>query len=134
MKPKTIGRVLGIGVRVAGRVAGERITSNPGPSTSDPAVSVRNRETGRVAGQTTRNLGKGVRGFLRPFTRIGGILWLEVVGVFFLLPIVVFGPTAWRTRASWAHGPDHRTFLVSIAIIVVFLYLRTTSFLRARRR
>ncbi len=75
-----------------------------------------------------------MRGFLRPFTRVGGILWLEVMGVFFLLPVVVFGPAAWRTRESWAHGPDHRTFLVSVTIIAVFLYLSTTSFLRARQR
>ena len=73
-------------------------------------------------------------GFLRPFSRVGGILWLEVTGVFFLLPVVAFGPTLWRMRASWLHGPDHRTFLVTAGVVVVFLYLSVSSFWRARRK
>ena len=73
-------------------------------------------------------------GFFRPFRRVGGILWLEVTGVFFLLPVIVFAPTVWRTRLSWAHGPDHRTFLVSALVVAVFLYLGVTSFWRARRK
>jgi hypothetical protein len=81
-----------------------------------------------------QGVAKGVGGFLRPFRRVGGILWLEVTGVFFLLPVVVFGPTVWRTRLSWAHGPDHRTFVVSTLVVVVFLYLGITSFWRARRK
>jgi hypothetical protein len=75
-----------------------------------------------------------VRGFLRPFGRIGGTLWLEVTGVFFFLPVLVFGPTVWRTRASFAHGPDHRAFVASVIVVVVFFYLSVTSFWRARRR
>jgi len=77
---------------------------------------------------------QGVGGFLKPFRRVGGILWLEVTGVFFFLPVVVFSPVLWRTRLSWAHGPDHRTFLVATGIILLFLYLSVTSFWRARRR
>jgi type VI protein secretion system component VasK len=75
-----------------------------------------------------------VGGFLRPFKRIGGILWLEVTGVFFLLPVIVFTPNLWRMRASWAHGPDHRMFLTTAAVVAVFLYLGVSSFWRARRR
>jgi hypothetical protein len=77
---------------------------------------------------------KGVGGFLRPFGRVGGIVWLEVTGVFFLLPVIVFMPMVWRTRMSWAHGPDHRTFLSSAIVVVVFLYLGISSFWRARKR
>ncbi len=80
------------------------------------------------------SVSQGVGGFLRPFRRVGGILWLEVTGVFFLLPVLVFAPTVWRTRLSWAHGPDHRTFVASAIVIVVFFYLGVTSFLRARRK
>jgi heme/copper-type cytochrome/quinol oxidase subunit 3 len=79
-------------------------------------------------------VGRGVAGFLKPFRRVGGILWLEVSGVFFLLFVVAFAPTAWRTRASWVHGPDHRTFWSAALIMVVFLYLSGTSFWRARRK
>jgi hypothetical protein len=37
-------------------------------------------------------------------------------------------------RASWAHGPDHRMFLITTMVVAVFLYLGVTSFWRARRR
>jgi hypothetical protein len=88
----------------------------------------------QTSSRTGRGLAGGIGGFLRPFRRVGGILWLEVTGVFFLLPAVVFAPTVWRTRLSFAHGPDHRTFWVSAVVIAVFLYLGVSSFWRARRR
>ena len=139
MKPHSVGRTLGIGLRVAGRIAGQQVAAS-----ADAAASAKSPEPGpssvnaaarsRAAGKATRNVARGIGGFLRPFGRVGGILWLEVTGVFFLLPVVVFAPTVWRTRSSFAHGPDHRTFLVSAAFTVVFLYLGVSSFWRARRK
>jgi hypothetical protein len=140
MKPHSIGRTLGIGLRIAGRIAGQRVAAGAEAAAKGPtpqqveAAAAQNRAAGQAAGQVTRGVARGVGGFLRPFGRVGGILWLEVTGVFFLLPVVVFGPTVWRTRASFAHGPDHRTFLVSAVIVVVFLYLGASSFWRARRK
>jgi hypothetical protein len=144
MKPQTIGRVLGIGVRVAGRFVGQQLVG-PAPSGSSApraqsaqpiamASQGRAQRAGRVATQTGRSVSKGVGGFLRPFRRVGGILWLEVTGVFFLLPVIVFAPNLWRYRASYLHGPDHRTFIVSSFIVLVFLYLGVSSFWRAQRR
>jgi hypothetical protein len=89
---------------------------------------------GRAAGQATKNVGRGVSGFFQPFKRVGGKILLEVVSVFFLLPVLVFAPVLWRTRESWQHGPDHRTFLASAVVILVFLYLGVSSFWRARKR
>jgi hypothetical protein len=151
MKPQTIGRALGIGLRVAGRMAGERVTGErvagkssaanaAGKQSQPPANSGAEqareqvRATGQVAGKATRSVARGVGGFLRPFQRVGGILWLEVTGVFFALPVVVFAPAVWRSRLSWASGPDHRTFLISLGIVLLFFYLSVTSFLRARRK
>jgi hypothetical protein len=149
MKPQSIGRALGIGLRVAGRIAGQSVAAAVQAVDGRPATSAsggvpqnqtvpQNHTAGRGAGQAaglaSHGVAQGVAGFLRPFRRIGGILWLEVAGVFFLLPVVVFGPSLWRTRLSWAHGPDHRTFLVSVGIVMLFLYLSVTSFLRARRK
>jgi hypothetical protein len=147
MKPEKIGRVLGIGVRVAGRVAGQRIsaatTAAPrgpqdranaqveGANTGNAQAAA---QAGRAVAQTGRGVAQGIGGLLRPFRRVGGILWLEIVGAFFLLPALAFGPTVWRTRASWAAGPDHRTFLASTVVVAVFLYLGVSSFWRARRR
>lgn len=138
MRAQTIGRALGIGLRVAGRIAGQRIAGTASAANSAPEAvagsAARARAAGQSAGQTSRGVARGVGGFLRPFRRVGGIIWLEVMGVFFLLPVLVFGPTLWRTRASWAHGPDGRTFWVSAVVVSVFLYLSVSSFWRARRR
>ena len=138
MRPQTIGRALGIGIRVAGRVAGQRLAGPSQPATAVQAAAGQavgaSQAAGRATGRASRGVVKGMGGFLRPFRRVGGILWLEVSGVFFLLPVIVFGPKMWQTRASWDHGPDHRTFVASSIVVVVFLYLGVTSFWRAHRR
>ena len=140
MRPESIGRVLGVGMRVAGRLAGQAImgegqqtntvTPNTQPGTPPADAAAR----GRAAGQTTRGVARGLSGFFKPFRSVGGKIWLEVTGVFFLLPVLVFCPVLWRTRASWQQGPDHRTFLSAAVIIVIFLYLGVSSFWRAARR
>lgn len=144
MRPQTIGRTLGIGLRVAGRIAGQRLAAGA-QSAGNQAVAQPQRVAANAAGASAavaaqasprvrQGVAAGIGGFLRPFRRVGGILWLEVTGVFFLLPAVVFAPTLWRTRLSYAHGPDHRTFWVSAVVVTVFFYLGVTSFWRARRR
>ena len=153
MRPQTIGRVLGIGIRVAGRLAGQRLAGSgqaqagnstggagtrpvtiEGVSSATTGRAATGRVTGRNAGRATGGLARGVGGFLRPFQRLGNILFLEVVGVFFFVFVLVFGQTAWRTRASYLHGPDHQKFLVAAALMVAFLYLSVSSFWRARRK
>ena len=144
VRPESIGRVLGIGLRVAGRMAGHAImgegqqsstvTPNGQPGTSTQAGAPNAATRGRVAGQTTRGVARGLSGFFKPFRSVGGKIWLEVTGVFFLLPVLVFSPVLWRTRASWQQGPDHRTFVASAVLVVVFLYLGVSSFWRAKRR
>jgi hypothetical protein len=139
MKPQRIGRILGTGLRVAGRIAGEQMAArarSAAAPVAQPAASagVRGQAAGQVAGQAARGVARGVGGFLRPFRRVGGTLWLEVTGVFFLLPVIVFAPNLWRLRASYLHGPDHRTFLVTAGVVVVFLYLGVSSFWRAHKR
>ncbi|MGD0938842.1 MAG: hypothetical protein ABR905_03950 [Terracidiphilus sp.] len=149
MRAQSIGRALGIGLRVASRVVGQRLAggdqvaeTHAGAKTTAPnrfdgtnaGKKADGRAVGHAAAVTGRGVVRGVGGFLRPFYRVGGILWLEVTGVFFLLFVVVFAPTLWRTRASWSHGPDHRLFLVTAGVMAVFLYLSVSSFWRARKR
>lgn len=142
MRPETFGRALGIGLRVAGRVAGQRIgaAAPSPPSSSAPAtpslgsISSNRAASGRSSGNLGTALSRGFGGFFKSFRRAGGIVWLEVTGVFFFLPVLVFAPTLWRTRLSYAHGPDHRTFVAAAIVVVVFLYLGVTSFWRARRK
>ena len=146
MKPQTIGRTLGIGLRVAGRMAGQRLAAGGSGQAGQPvagagvAGQVDDRLAGRISGQVAgrvaepipgqvpagagevkRALAAGVGGLLRPFRRVGGILWLEITGAFFLLPVLAFAPTVWRTRLSWMHGPDHRTFWAAAVVVTVFL-------------
>jgi hypothetical protein len=144
MKPHSIGRVLGIGLRVAGRVAGQHVAGGAQAAASAPAANVSGRQpvdtvaqgltTGRTAGQAARGVARGVGGFLQPFRRVGGIVWLEVTGVFFFLPVLVFAPTLWRVKGSYLRGPDHGTFLLTAGIMALFLYLGVSSFWRAWRR
>jgi hypothetical protein len=154
MRARIIGRALGIGVRVVGRIAGQRIAAQTQPSGQSVAplgigtsraaaaqlseAAIRSRAAGQVAGQIANQAGRGVSqgvgGILRPFRRVGGILWLEVTGVFFLLPVIVFAPALWRAGATYAHTTDHRTFWVTAFVVAVFLYLGVSSFWRARRR
>lgn len=141
MKPQTIGRVLGIGLRVAGRMAGQRLSApaTAGTAAGRPPQQVvldgpRIAAGARNAGAATAGIGRGVGGFLRPFRRVGNIVFLEVVGAFFLLFVILFGNWAWKLRAQWPHGPDHTKFLVYVGLALVFLYLGVSSFWRARRK
>ena len=138
MKPQSIGRALGIGLRVAGRIAGQRLAGGAQAAASQHATAtasaVQSHSAGQAAGKTTRGVAHGVGGFLRPFKRVGGILWLEVTGVFFFLFALVFGAAMFRTRPAHLHGPYDKAFVVSAAMMLVFLYLGVTSFLSARRK
>jgi hypothetical protein len=143
MRAQTIGRVLGVGVRVAGRIAGQRIAASqtaaaggsaPRPVTVSGVGAQRPRISSQQAVRAGGSVARGLGGFLRPFRRVGRSVFLEVTGVFFLLFVMVFGNWAWRTRASYAHGPEHTRFLVYAAMMLAFLYLTASSFWRAKRK
>jgi hypothetical protein len=150
MKPQSIGRVLGTGIRVAGRMAGERLAgaadapaqspASPSaqpvaqPAAAAPGYRATGRTVARAAGSKGGGIARGVGGFVRPFTRVGGILFLEVTGVVFLIFVLLFGLMVWRTRASYAAGPDHAKFLAAAVLTLIFLYLSVSSFWRAGRK
>ncbi len=149
MRAEKIGRALGIGLRVAGKMAGQRIAASiqaaethtnapsPPPESFDEARAARRadaRAAGQSAGRAAGGVARGVGGFLRPFRRVGGILWLEVTGGFFLLFVLVFARAMWLNRTSYASGPGHTRFLGYTVLAAVFLYLGVSSFWRARRR
>lgn len=129
-----------MGLRVAGKLAGQRLAGSANHAATRPVTvaGVGGPSTGRVstvqARRATANVARGLGGFVRPFKRLGGILFLEVTGVFFLLFVLVFGQMTWHARLSYAHGADHNRFLVSAGLTLVFLYLTVSSFWRARRK
>jgi hypothetical protein len=147
MKAQTIGRVLGIGVRVAGRMAGQRLSGTGQSAPAGAGSGVRQPATvnaargsaggpvsGPAVGRAAGSVARGVGGFLKPFRRVGNIVFLEVAGVFFFLFVLVFGNWAWRLRDQASSGPDHSKFLVYVAMMLLFLYLSGSSFWRARRK
>ena len=138
MRPLTIGRALGIGVRVVGRQIAQSAEAAASAPSQPAGQAVRNTPVRAPRVQQARaqsaNIAGGVGGFLKPFTRVGRVLWLEVMGAFFLLPVVAFSPNLWRMRASWAHGPEHNMFVLTAGIVLLFLYLGVSSFWRARQR
>jgi hypothetical protein len=129
-----------VGLRVAGRIAGQRLTSSGTNSVTRPVTVPgvggprAQRTTGQKAGKAAKTLGRGLGGFVRPFSRVGGKIVLEVTGVFFLLFVLVFGQMVWRMRSSYARGVDHPKFLIAAGLMLVFLYLSVSSFWRARRK
>jgi hypothetical protein len=147
MRARMIGRVLGIGVRVLGRMAGQPLGPQAQPTVVRPQVRhnasapssqdlnrAPSKAPARTAMQAGQAVNRGVGGFLRPFRRVGGILWLEVTGVFFLLPVAVFAPALWRAILDYPHTADHKKLWVTAGVIAVFLYLGISSFWRAHRR
>jgi hypothetical protein len=157
MNPNEFGKKLGIGVRVAGRIAQQRAQeaakakaapANPAPEGSSaqnprtvyepirPSVpSAREiREMKDKTHKLSRAAGRGIGGFLRPFGRVGGILWLEVTGFFFGLFGLYFAIDLWRNRLGYASGPQHTRFLIDAVLTAVFGYLAVSGFWRAGRR
>ena len=161
MNPEKIGKTLGIGLRVAGRIAQQRAEQASPPAPQPVAPSTSSNTAAQLPPQTlatanqppspaprtlnaansaakahkyTRAAGRGLGGFLRPFGRVGGILWLEITGFFFGLFALYFAQDIWRTRLSYATGPQHQRFLIAVALTVVFGYLSASAFWRARRK
>jgi len=133
MKPESIGRVLGIGIRVAGRIAGQRAAA----ASQTTAQGEPNPVTGaqaRDAGHSTRGVARGLGGFLRPFQRVGSKIWLEAIGAFYLLFALAFTRFAVQHHPAGIQGPYDRNFLLAAGIVLVFVYLGATSFWRASRK
>jgi hypothetical protein len=101
---------------------------------SIPEYAEKVREIGKNSHKYTRAAGRGLGGFIRPFSRVGGILWLEVTGFFFGLFALFFAINFWRTRASYANDPGHYHLLMAVSLTGIFAYLSISAFWRARRR
>jgi hypothetical protein len=146
MEPNRFGRKLGIGVRVASRMARERLvqasaaSATPAatapqpesPPATPPLRPLKNyAEPARRVGEGTRRFGKA---FIGPLAHVSGTLWLEITGLFFALFAAFFGQYAWRARAGILHGPERAHFLVFSLATLVFLYFALSSFIKANRR
>ncbi len=150
-----LGRVLGIGARLAGKTLAEAVDAATAPNPrgaaetgqrSEGLVTPPGREAGTRAGRRVRETQAGVQrggrqfggSVWRPFAKASGVLWLEVTGVFFGL-IALFGAQGvWMYRgAAWGSAENHgahQHFLLAVALAAVFGYFCVSSFVRAARK
>ncbi len=146
MRPKTLGRALGIGVRIAGK---SLLQEKPLPPEAIRAAEqarveavraagLRARATGTALGDGTRRIGHGTRNFGRavwnPFAMATSVLWLEITGLFFALFALFFGQHLYELRTAWRSGPEHLRFVLYAVLVAAFLYFSASSFLRASRK
>lgn len=134
MEPKKVGRTLGIGVRVASNMLRERVQQ----ASAAPQVPVSRQAAPPSAAKRVATAKRGAKAFgqalVGPFTHAGGILWLEITGLFFALFALFFVQSTYRVQSSWRHGPEHTHFLLYAALAIGFGWFSFSSFLRAWRK
>src|ERR1700678_4176510 len=144
MEPKKVGRTLGIGVRVASNMLRERVeraaASSPAASTTGncppmPAsTSVRSVPMSRRVATAKRGAKAFGQALLGPFTHAGGVLWLEITGLFFALFALFFVQSVYRVHTAWRHGPEHSHLLLYCAMAFIFAWFSVSSFAKAYRK
>ena len=142
MEPKKVGRTLGIGVRVASNMLRERVerAAAAQPSTAGngpPPASTSGRPAVPMSSRV-KNAKRGAKAFgqalLGPFTHAGGVLWLEITGLFFALFALFFVQSVYRVHTAWRQGPEHTHLLLYGALAFVFGWFSVSSFTRAYRK
>jgi hypothetical protein len=140
------GKALGVGAREAARALARAAdaAASPNPSAKASPIAQRASQTTQRAVrntvQTTRGVREGSRRFGEavwgPTARLTGVLWLEVMGVFFSLFAITGLGYCWSHRAVFHSGSptDRRSFYVMAIMAAVFSYFCISSFLRARIR
>ena len=146
MGAETAGRKLGIGLRLAARAVQQRAaeataaTNSASPPSNykvplkaaapPPAVS-QAKFTVKAIAQGTKRFGEALWG---PMAHTGGVLWLEITGLFFAMFAVYFGQSAYRMRHDYASGPEHTHFLIYSVLMIVFAWFTFSSFYKARQK
>jgi hypothetical protein len=150
MRPRTFGRAVGIGLRVAGKTllrdgqqaktpdAAQQAREQALRQTRVRAAGERGKAVGTGIGQGTRGVARGTRNFGRavwnPFALASGVLWLEITGMFFALFALFFAQHAFALRANYRLGPDHERLFLYAGLTLLFVYFSVSSFLRARQK
>jgi hypothetical protein len=153
MEPNSLGRKLGIGMRVAGNIARERAAaaarqreaearaksqaavaqSAATPAPAQPSINVvqRGRKLGEGLGRGTKSFSQS---FFGPLAHAGTVLWLEITGCFFALFAAFFAQNVYQLHAQYARGPQHQKFLLYVVLTAIFVYFSASSFVSARNR
>jgi hypothetical protein len=96
-------------------------------------VQVREVKAGVARG--SKRFGEAIWG---PFVHLSGVLWLEVMGVFFGLFVLTASMNVWKLRGNLhdigVNHTEHQHLLFSVVMLVVFGYFCVSSFVRAGRK
>ncbi len=147
MQPNRLGRILGIGTRVAagklrdgtaGAVAAaQRSAASPAAAPSTSASSsapqsgaARFADYAGSSRRAARGAGRFGSALVRPFAHATGVLTLQITGVFFAIFTLFFTVHAWQ--AFKVTGAHDRRVLVYAAFALLFAWFTVTSFWRAR--
>lgn len=132
MEPVRVGRKLGVGARVASVMLRTRADRTAQAAKRDaPAYAARAKAATAGVKRGGKRFGQSVWG---PFVHAGGILWLEITGLFFAVFSLFFIQGVYRLRADWLTGPNHDKVLMYAAVSVLFLYFSISSFVRAHKK
>ena len=145
MDTARFGRALGMGARGAAKAvlaAADAATAKPASAAQPLRPSIDIVRTIKQLHETQAGVTRGSRRFgetvWRPFVRLGGVLWLELTGVFFGLFVLFAGGNAWKLRANLhetaANRVEHQHLFWSLAMAALFGYFCLSSFMRANRR
>jgi hypothetical protein len=140
VEPKKVGRALGIGVRVAAKMVRERVAeaSAAAPTPATPSRPVATARPAAPLIDRTAAAKRGAKAFgqalLGPFTHAGGVLWLEITGLFFALFTLFFVQSIYRLHTAWRQGPEHAHLLLYTLLAAGFGWFSFSSFARAYRK
>jgi hypothetical protein len=148
MQPHRIGRVLGIGARVAADKLRERTaqaTTQPQrPASTQPAPAVKTPPTAPrptvpsapSLAEGSRRMARGAGRFgasvWRPFAHATGVLTLQITGVFFALFTLFFVVHSWQLYKTAGWHDHHLPLYATIALL--FAWFAVSSFWRANRK
>jgi hypothetical protein len=128
MEPDRLGRKIGVGVRVASGMLRDRAVQTADSMQQQAPVYA---ERGRAVKREGKKFGQSIWG---PFAHAGGVLWLEITGLFFAIFGLFFAQNAYKLRYNWQTGPNHSRFLLYVVITAVFAYFTVSSFMSASRK
>jgi hypothetical protein len=120
----------------------QRPAASVSQTATSTAASKSAHQAAHVVGKArgaSEGLRRGSRRFggtaWKTFKRLGGVLWLEVSGVFFgLFAVFALGAVV-HLRGEWrGNAIAHRQMAVAVAMLAFFGYFCVSNFVRARRR
>ncbi len=149
------GRKLGIGLRLFGKAmrrgaaaaaasSAQSKAASANPAVNNSGINAASAKPGSSAPaaaqakSTAKGLIRGTKKFGEslwgPMAHTGGVLWLEITGLFFALFALFFAQNVYKFRASWKSGPDHIHFLIYSALTILFAAFTASQFLKARMK